>query len=132
MSAGIAALPMSPAKLYVPSGPREAAPYALDTAADAMGCCVLDPAPEIVSAAHRPAKVPVSPASVSSGGKRSAHGKDDASVHSLRKPTGRNLQRRRTVAGVETAKRGQHAISKAEFGLPEGQQDVDEIRISVM
>ena len=42
---GSDAFPISPAKLYVPSGPRAALPYARDTAAEARGCCVLLPAP---------------------------------------------------------------------------------------
>ena len=62
VAAGIAAFPRSPEKLKIPSGPRAAPPQACDTAAEAMGCCVLEPAPDRATATQNPSNPPEMPA----------------------------------------------------------------------
>ena len=59
---GKAIFPRSPAKLYVPSAPRERCPeYAAATSVDAIGCCVLDPMPPITSATASMAQLVLRP-----------------------------------------------------------------------
>jgi hypothetical protein len=42
-----------------------------------------------------------------------------------------NLQRRH-CAGVEAAEGREHPVAQAEFGLPDGQQDVEQVGVAVM
>ena len=68
---------------------------------------------------------------VAAGGQRGADRENDAPVHPLDEPAGGKLERRHR-AGVKPAQRGQHPVAQAEFGLPERQQDVDQVGVSVV
>ena len=51
---------------------------------------------------------------------------NDATVPSLGKPDGWNLQRGHG-ARIKPAQQRQHAIAKRELGLPDRQQDIDQV-----
>jgi len=68
---------------------------------------------------------------VAPGRQRGAEGENDAPAHPLRQPAGGQLECGHG-AGIEAAEDGQHREAQAEFGLPDRQQDVDQVGVAVV